>query len=356
MVLSAPSEARDNERPRQLAGWPWWVRGLIVAVTNLLIASFLTAIGFGGDFRVNLIVSECIGMTIWLSLELTLFALGERRPWVAMAAVVVGSLIGTVLGGIATGNSLLFPEWRPTIYWQSVLIGLVFGGAVASFFLFRHKLHEMRYALQSERVRAAEAQRAEAEAELRLLRAQVEPHFLFNTLAHVASLIETNPGQARGLLDRLIEYLRSALRHSRQERATLSQEMAIVGAYLDLMRERMPDRLRYYLDVADEIRQVSVPPMILQPLVENAIKHGLEPQVGGGTITIAGWCDDQQRVIEVRDDGRGLGETADGPGNGLTNLRERLRALYGEHAKVSVEQTANAGTVARLSLPAGTEL
>ena len=288
---------------------------------------------------------------------LSFLALGEfrrhHRPWVAIVAVVVGSLIGTALGVAATGIEPLFAGWRPAVYWQSGLIGLIFGGAVASFFLVRDKLGEMRDVLQSERVRTAEAERAEAEAELRLLRAQVEPHFLFNTLAHVASHIETDPSQARALMDRLIQYLRSALRHSRQERATLSQELEVVHGYLDLMRERMPHRLHSNEDVSDDVRQTEVPPMVLQPLVENAIKHGLEPQIGGGTIAIAGWRDDQWRIIEVHDNGLGLNQPPGRPGTGLTNLRDRLQALHGGQAKLSLEQAADGSTVARIALPAG---
>ncbi|MDZ7842921.1 MAG: histidine kinase [Gammaproteobacteria bacterium] len=340
---------------RRLVDWPWWGRALVYAAGNVLIAGFLTGIGFGSGFWINLVFSQCIGMTIFFTIEAAFALLGEglrhHRPWVAMAAVVAGSLVGTALGGAVTGVHLLFGDWRPTIYWQSVLMGLLFGGVITSLFMFRQKLHEVRDALQSERLRTAEAERAEAETQLRLLRAQVEPHFLFNTLAHVASLMGTDTSRARELLDRLIHYLRGALRHSRQEQATLDQELEIVAAYLELMRERMPARLSYHIDCPAALRRTTVPPMTLQPLVENAIKHGLEPKTEGGRVDIAGWGEPGRRVIEVRDTGQGLGEAPGGSGNGLANLRERLRALYGAGAALALEEDAGGGVIARITLP-----
>ncbi|MGZ9058252.1 MAG: sensor histidine kinase, partial [Burkholderiaceae bacterium] len=200
-----------------------------------------------------------------------------------------------------------------------------------------------------ERAKAVELQRQAIDAQLRSLQAQIEPHFLFNTLANVVSLIDTAPNKARLMLERLIELLRASLAASRSERTTLGQETALIAAYLDILRIRMGERLSYSIDVPPELLGVSIPPLSLQPLVENSIKHGLEPKLEGGSVRLSARAADGALLLDVEDDGLGFSPRAV-TGVGLTNLRDRMTSLYGAKARLVVEELAR-GTRVRMTIP-----
>ena len=357
--------------------WPRWLRAAAVIFGNLLIAAFLTAIGFGGDFAINLLFSQCIGLSIFAALEIGFALLDQRsamRPLVAMLAVLCGSLIGTALGywlpGLLRAAGLLdFAAWPDHVaggdlYWQSVLIGLLFGAVATVYFTAQQRLHDARGALQEQRLRTAEAQREEAWTQLRLLRAQVEPHFLFNSLAHVDSLLADDAASGRALLGELIDYLRGSLRHSRQAQCTLGEELDLLQSYLALMRQRMGERLAVTIDVDEALRAHPLLPMLLQPLVENAIVHGLEPSPRGGRLLIRGRAGSGGRddggehiLLQVSDDGVGFdpARRAPGAGSGLDNLNARLRAVYAGRAALELEENRGGGVTARLKLPAATD-
>jgi TM2 domain-containing membrane protein YozV len=191
-----------------------------------------------------------------------------------------------------------------------------------------------------------------------VMRAQVEPHFLFNTLAHVQALQEIDPPQAGVMMERLISYLRAAMPTMRETTSTLGREIEVVCAYLDLLKIRMGDRLRYVINVPAELSQIALPPTMIATLVENAIKHGLEPKKEGGTIAInarilpgVNGASDQLEML-VADDGLGLGGAqTQGTGIGLANTRERLKMLYGSTGSLLVEPNAPSGVRALLTLP-----
>ena len=204
----------------------------------------------------------------------------------------------------------------------------------------------------SARQRQLDAEKRAAEAQLRLLQGQIEPHFLFNTLATVLSLIERDPPKARRTLESFVDYLRASLGEMRRDASTLRGELELSQAYLHLMRERMDDRLRFSIDVDAGLHELALPPLLLQPLVENAIHHGLEPKIEGGSLQISAAREGAHLRLAVRDDGVGLGHSARRNGNGvaLANLRERLAARYGSDA--SLQLTAlQPGTLAELRLP-----
>jgi len=196
------------------------------------------------------------------------------------------------------------------------------------------------------------AERERTTAELKALRAQVEPHFLYNTLSNVVSLIEREPATAKYMTERLIGYLRHTLDASRRENATVGDELAIIADYLEILRLRMGERLWYEVAADDATRALPLSPMLLQTLVENAIKHGLEPKIEGGRITVSAVVQDGRLNIVVEDTGLGFGVATDtaGSGSGLANVRGRLKAIYGDAARLSIEQP-EAGTRIRLSLP-----
>jgi len=208
--------------------------------------------------------------------------------------------------------------------------------------------------------RAAEVSRARlagdelrastAEARLQALQAQVEPHFLFNTLAHVKWLYRRDPGHGRRMLDRLLDYLQAALPRVRQAATTLDQELQLTRAYLDIHQLRIGGRLAVAIQVPEEIARLRFPPLMLLTLVENAIKHGIAPQTGGGSIAIRAYADDHQLRIEVRDTGAGLQQSS-GTGMGLANVRERLTALFGAGARLVIEPNLPHGVCAAIEIP-----
>jgi hypothetical protein len=210
-------------------------------------------------------------------------------------------------------------------------------------------------ARQQERI--AEAGRLLAEARLRALQAQIEPHFLYNTLANVVSLIGAEPERARHMLERLIDFLRASLAASRAEQSTVGTELDLTSAYLDVLAVRLNaspgTRLRWRIDADAACRALPVAPMLVQPLVENAVMHGIEPQVAGGTIVVRARRTDAGLCIEISDDGAGLAHAAPRPGGGvgLANLRERLRSLYGPGAQLQLIENQPAGVTSRLLLP-----
>jgi sensor histidine kinase YesM len=180
---------------------------------------------------------------------------------------------------------------------------------------------------------------------------------LFNTLANLQGLIALDPARASDMLDQLIQYLRATLSVSRSETTTLEQEFAAMGAYLGLMGVRMGERLRYRLELPPALRTARLPTMLLQPLVENAIVHGVEPKIDGGEITISAAIEGDSLVLDVRDTGLGLGPglgqapARRGGGVGVATSRERLEALYGERASMTLNPAPPQGTLARLTLP-----
>jgi|GEM_PF-962878 signal transduction histidine kinase len=190
-----------------------------------------------------------------------------------------------------------------------------------------------------------------SEAELSLLQAQIEPHFLFNTLANVRRLLRTDRGAAQALLAALLRYLEETLPRLRESsRSTLEREASLVRAYLELHQVRMGSRLRWSVEVPPSLGGQEVPPLLLLTLVENALKHGLAPQVQGGRIDVAARFDDGQVVLSVADTGRGMG-SAIGHGTGLANLRARLKAMYGPAASLVLRVNDPHGVIAQVSLP-----
>ena len=190
------------------------------------------------------------------------------------------------------------------------------------------------------------------EARLQALQAQIEPHFLFNTLGSVEYLIETDTARAGAMLKSLIQYLRAALPRMRSQSTTLGPESELVRVYLEILKFRMEERLNYRIDVPVGLASAQFPPMMLQSIVENSIKHGLEPKTDGGTITLLASIADGGLHVTVADTGLGLGlSPVAGTGLGLSNVRERLYALYGDRGKLVIESIPSGGTVVRIEIP-----
>jgi signal transduction histidine kinase len=219
---------------------------------------------------------------------------------------------------------------------------------------WRREGEGLRALAREQALARAEAQRREAELRLSVLAAQVEPHFLFNTLAGVRSAIATDPLRASEMIDRLVAYLRASIPRLRGDGAadsTLGQQLEQVRAYLGLMAARMP-RLQFEVQAPAELLAAHCPPLMLISLAENAVKHGVEPKMGAARLLVGARVDEGGRLeVSVADDGVGFGQATAGSGLGLTNIRERLAQLHGERAALGLKARPEGGVVATLSLP-----
>jgi signal transduction histidine kinase len=195
-------------------------------------------------------------------------------------------------------------------------------------------------------------ERKAVDARLRLLQAQVAPHFLFNTLANVQALVEAGSPQASKVLASLIAYLRAAVPRLHETVTTLGQEMELVRAYLEVMQMRMPDRLQFALRIDKTATSLQCPPMTMLTLVENAVRHGIDPSEEGGRIDVDAWVKESRCYIRVSDTGLGLQPTSSGLGTGLSTLRERLQLAFGGAANLRLTEVEPHGVCAEVDFPA----
>jgi sensor histidine kinase YesM len=330
---------------------------LYTIIVSILIAVFLTAVGISKPFLSNFIMSLSIGISMCTLVTLMFWLFNpkvdEKLSMVLalIAGVVSGMIVGLQLGpfilrrffSIAIGA-------RSNNPYQTVMLALVFGGAVSYFFYSKARLKAVREAAEQERINRLSSEKEALEAKLRLLQAQIEPHFLFNTLSNVLSLIDTEPAKGKSMLTDLIHYLRTSLSRTLPETTTLGQEMDMIEAYLNIQKIRMDERLNFTIELPDALRNHPFPPMLLQPLVENAIKHGLEPKIDGGTVTIKTIEKDNSIKIDVIDTGIGL-STYQKNGVGIGNVKERLQLLYGEKGRLTLEENRPSGVRAIIEAP-----
>ena len=239
---------------------------------------------------------------------------------------------------------------------MSFVMLLIMAGIIVKVVLGGKRRAERRAEAATETAAEESLKRQLAEAQLKTMQAQVEPHFLFNTLASVDYLIETEPSTASKMQKSLIQYLRAALPQMREGSTTLGKEVQLCRSYLEILKFRMEDRLQYSVIVPQGLGSAQFPPMMLQSLVENSIKHGLEPKPEGGALTISADISNGRLRVTVADSGLGFAAagamgTSGGGGVGLANVRERLAALYGGVAKLSIEANSPSGTIVTIEVP-----
>lgn len=232
------------------------------------------------------------------------------------------------------------------------LYGLFGGGmALRAYFGEGRRVRDNQHHQELAQLRAA---KQESDHRLGLLQAQVEPHFLFNTLASVRALVRQDPAQAEATLDALVDHLRATIPRLRDGESllhsTLGQQLDICASYLELMRLRMGGRLNHAVEASDDLRARPFPPLLLITLVENAIKHGIEPQPGPGRIEVRASTRGDRLVLSVVDDGIGL-QPGLGTGVGLANVREQLANRHGDQASLALRSLAGRGTVAEIVVP-----
>lgn len=310
--------------------------------TGILLAN---AIGFAAVFSARFVLPRYSGLPVFLRFPLAII---------------------TLLAGGAFGSFLVILFNPLSVFYQArlllllvavdgvmaVVVGLIF----YNYERLRDQIEEGYRALAENRLREERLRELAARSELKALKAQINPHFLFNALNSISALVSVDHRAAQRTLSRLAEILRATLLASERETVALRQELELVDAYLDVERARFGDRLRVTQNVSREALGHPVPPLILQPVVENAVRHGISPSVGGGTITIAAVEREGVLTITVEDDGEGIEndgiEDAMSKGYGLRNVRDRLRTRFGDGDWFSIRGARGKGTLVELRFPA----
>ncbi len=327
---------------------------MLVSVLLMVHGSIAWWIVMGKDSLVLGLVAGCTMLALLRAFELLvparwLEALAAMRDWrpIALVSVIlmVGMALGARLGFILLGRMLNLDLWKklsgiPMVQLRFLLFALLI--VAVNWVWWRLRAQENALAQQA------------AESQLRILQAQIEPHFLFNTLANVQSLIVSDPPRAQLMLEVFTDYLRASLGQMRVNDSTLEAELETACNYLQVMQVRMGDRLSFSIEASAQARKARMLPLLLQPLVENAVHHGLEPKVEGGSVRVFATIHEGQLQVHIDDDGLGL-EHARRPvraGNGvaMANIRTRLQTRYGGEAALVLMPLAE-GTRVLLSLP-----
>lgn len=320
----------------------------------LAIAGLFYAFGRNVQYEVALAYSVAIGLSSWALIDFgtILFPSARETGWPqgisGVLLPIAGNGLGFVLGISLADTWLGRSTWAMVTERQlllSLLMSAIIGTIVTYYFYTKGKSAHLEKQVN-------EATRLATEARLKLLETQLEPHMLFNTLANLRVLIGTDPQRAQDMLDRIVAYLRATLTASRASSHPLAREFDRLRDYLELMSVRMGPRMHYVLDLPPDLADQNIPTLLLQPLVENSIKHGLEPKVEGGTITVRAVRDGQRLTLQVSDTGVGFdSEAALSNGFGLAQVRERLTAAYADRGSVEQTSATGRGTTILLHLP-----
>lgn len=342
---------------RRAYAWP----RLRVMLIIVLVLGALFSLVWTSSRLILLLRLLMLGTTL-----LTVFAIVERRPrrlprWLArwalqiVAVAVTVPFANAIIYSLTTlGDPVPWPQdpLRMTGYSMITGLSLLIAPWVAMVAVYRDiSGRAQRQAMAFELERSQMAEQA-LQARMHRLQAQVEPHFLFNTLANIRELVEQQSPQAPPMLQSLIDYLRAAVPRLHQVASTITQELELVNAYLQIMQMRFSDRLHYHVEAAADALPLACPSGALLVLVENAVRHGIDPSEVGGTIEVDVRREGDQCIAEVSDTGVGLGASTGGLGTGLANLRERLRLGFGAGATVELLRNEPTGARARMQLPA----
>ncbi|GAB7548405.1 sensor histidine kinase [Cupriavidus sp. CuC1] len=334
---------------------------VFVLCANTIIAVSLNY-GFrtGGSLWHNFVYSQLIGLSIWLLIDIArvLIWWNDRpRRWPFLFLTAVAVPLGVIMGSWTTRVVLNEPaksfEEATDMLRMCLVVGMLASASMIYFYWSREKLAHLERQAALDALQREEAEKQLVRAQLMALQAQIEPHFLFNSLANLDCLIATDQQAARRLLQRLIGFLRMSLSHTRAEQCTLRQEFELLRSYLDIQALRFGTRLAYEIELPPELAEVEIPPMLIQPLVENAVSHGIEPCMRGGKIVLSARAQGDSAVqVVITDTGVGFGHAVTkGSGLGLTHVRERLARIFGAAASMQMEENTPRGVIVRLTLP-----
>jgi two-component sensor histidine kinase len=304
----------------------------------------------GADFAEDLLYSFPALILITVVDNLSANARTPMRVISLATAVVAGACIYAGVEFLDCDPEDYVKEGALRQFSADFAMVLSWGGLLTGALIFLTRERNLRTAAQRLSLERIDLDRQMAEARLQMLRAQIEPHFLFNSLATVQGLYRQDAGEGRRLIKDLADYLRGALPDMREPRSTLRRELALSRAYLRVLQVRMGDRLAVEIDVPHQLEPLSVPPMMLATLVENAVKHGVAPVPKGGIVRIRAEQVGERLRVAVSDNGAGFRQTS-GAGVGLANMRARLASLFGRDANLHVTANDDAGVTATLDLP-----
>jgi LytS/YehU family sensor histidine kinase len=297
-----------------------------------------------------LVVLPVLPLVAWVERRTAASGLA-RRIGALTLAIALGTVIGVALRSLcvyaAVSRTVFDDNYSLFSYWMDRTFLCFALGAI--YVLHTHAIAAAA-AVHSEQLAQSRLDQQNAAASLQALQAQIEPHFLFNTLANVRRLIQSEPSAGRAMLHHLRHYLRTSLPTLRASRIALADELDLIEAYLRIQAVRMGARLRWDIDADAGTTDADVPPLMLVTLVENAIKHGLAPLPDGGSLRVAARVVEDCLQVQVSDDGCGF-QASSGSGTGLANIRARLALLYGDAARLSLAANTPRGVVATITLP-----
>jgi sensor histidine kinase YesM len=328
------------------------VRSIVILVVVCALIAMATSFVNGLGYWQNLLFSFCYGFPISLvETQMRLWQKPLPDYLINIFSVIIGSLFGSIVVYTYLVKNNIIPFGTVN---GLLIFNFAFGFAVSAaafyFFWSRYRNQALTLALRDQQLKAAELENLKRQAENRLLQSQMEPHFLFNTLANIQSLIDIDSQAAKTMVNDLSQMLRASLKYSTLERCTVEQEVSLVRSYLGIQRIRMGDRLIIKEDIGESAIGGSIIPMVIQPLVENAIKHGVEKSTGACTVVLSIQVEDGMLSIDVTDDCEHSHPPKQGHGISLNNIQQRLENQFGDSAKL-VSEPLQKGWQTKLLVP-----
>ena len=332
---------------------------LIQPVMLVAIVNGITWRQFVLNFGFSFVYAQCVGALAFATIPRLWVASGNARTLVRWALRVGASFGVSIVGCMIAGLIFVMLGWSPLrVYWHqftgslriATILTIVAGSVISMFETMRARLEETTLQLRTKELERERALNLATEAQLASLESRIHPHFLFNTLNSISSLIPEDPGRAERLVEQMAALLRFSLDASQSGLVPLSRELKIVTDYLEIERARFGDRLRYQLDIAADAGDSKVPPLSVQTLVENSVKYAVAPNRAGGDIRISGLRQNGVLRVDISDDGPSFNLESAPAGHGLHNLKGRLATIFGEQAALTVERRGDRNNV-RLEVP-----
>ena len=336
--------------------WKEWAFGVGSTLIVCAVIAGLTQLMNGASYWMNLRISVGFGVSCVVAINLTYLAWPDRSDLFQNS---IGLSVGLAIGMINLLFVIFGNPFQIDLREQGGMIALnlaisaTFSLIVFYFFYSFYRVQRLRREVSEQQLVTVQKDKDLLLSRLKLMQSQIEPHFLFNTLANVQGLIDQDSAAAKRLIQELTAMLRVSLRRTRQDVTHLSDEVALVRSYLAIQTIRMGDRLSFDVEVPESLGGAPLPPLMIQPLVENAIVHGIEPSATGGEVRLVASLSKGFLHVTVTDSGMGLGHSpvTGGTGVGIANIRERLRLLYDDRASVTLKVRPEGGTQAYLLVP-----
>lgn len=336
------------------SGWRDWLAALSQCLALCLVIAVVITTFNGLSIWRNLWVSIGFGLPIVVMVNWVYRLNPNGQEWNNnFIALLLGFALGVInlMAVIFTSSSDAVAQLNVRVWIGNLVFSFVICLAVYYFFYTRYRMQSLRAEVSERQAQAADRERLLAQSHLQVLQSQIEPHFLFNTLANVQGLVDIEPTKAKQMIAALTRMLRANLQRTRATSTTLGEEFEIAQCYLEIQSIRMGERLTHRLELPETLMNCVVPPMLLQPLVENAITHGFERSTRAGSVVLSAEADDKYLCLRVRDNGMGFDSGNSGGGVGLTNVRERLQSLYGDQASLTLTALEPQGVLAEIRLP-----